>query len=318
MAGSDRRVRETFIELTDTLVTDFDVIEYLERLADRCTELLGITACGILLVDHHGVLNLVGASTEQARLLELSQLQNAEGPCLDAYRTGQPVQRADLGDGDPRWPRFAAAARAAGFASVQALPMRLRDQRIGAMNLFGAVPGPLNRETIALGQALADAATIGIVHQRALAASGSVAEQLQSALNSRIVIEQAKGFLAERFAITVEDAFTMMRRYARQHQRRLTDLAADVTAGHVDLADQAAAAAGDTPGRPPVSQSVTPYPPFSRTGPNGRGRAAQGGGAARPLFMRFTWRRSGSSSPPPSPHPSGRHGPSGCPCRTRP
>jgi len=230
---TDSRVRETFIELTDTLVKDFDVIDYLERLADRCTELLGVSACGILLVDHHGVLNLVGASTEQTRLLELSQLQNAEGPSLDAYHTGQPVQRADLGDADPRWPRFAAAARAAGFASVQALPMRLREEQLGAVSLFSAEPGLLDADTIALGQALSDAATIGIVHQRALLAKEVVTEQLQTALNSRILIEQAKGFLAERFTVSVEDAFGMMRRYARDHQRKLTDVAADITAGRL-------------------------------------------------------------------------------------
>jgi transcriptional regulator with GAF, ATPase, and Fis domain len=235
MPVTDRRVREAFIELTDTLVTDFDIIDFLGRLAIRCTELLGVGACGILLADHHGVLNLVGASTEQARLLELSQLRDAEGPCLDAYHTGRAVHRADLGDDDPRWPRFAAVARAAGFAAVHALPMRLREQRIGALNLFSAEPGPLDADTVALGQALADAATIGIVHQRALARSEVVAEQLQAALNSRIVIEQAKGFLAERLSVTVEDAFTMMRRHAREHHRKLTDVAADIVASRLEL-----------------------------------------------------------------------------------
>lgn len=233
MRATDRRVRETLIELTDTLVKDFDIVDYLGRLAGRCTELLGVTACGIVLVDYRGVLNLVGASAEQVRLLELSQLQNAEGPCVDAYRTGRRVQRADLTDADPRWPRFAAAARAAGFASVQALPMRLREQPLGALNLFSAEPGPLDADTIALGQALADAATIGIVHQRVLAASEVVAEQLQAALDSRILIEQAKGFLAERFTVSVEDAFHMMRRYSRDHQRKLTDVAADITMGRL-------------------------------------------------------------------------------------
>ena len=248
MTTADRGVREAFIELTDTLVTDFDVIDFLERLANRCTELLGVSACGILLADHHGVLNLVGASAEQARLLELAQLQNAEGPCLDAYNTGRAVQRADLNDGDPRWPSFTAAARAHGFESVQALPMRLREQRLGAVNLFSTEPGPLDADTVALGQALADAATIGIVHQRALARSEVVAEQLQGALNSRIVIEQAKGFLAERLGVTVDDGFGIMRRYARSHHRKLTDVAAEITAGRLDLA------------RPPASRETPPVP----------------------------------------------------------
>lgn len=239
MTVTDRRVREAFVELTDTLVTDFDIIEYLERLAARCTGLLGVTACGVMVVDHHGTLNLVAASTEQARLLELSQLQNAEGPCLDTYRTGKPVQCSDLASADVPWPAFSGAARAAGFAAVQALPMRLRDQVIGALNLFSTEPGPLDADKVSLGQALADAATIGIVHQRALARSEIVAEQLQTALNSRITIEQAKGFLAERLALTVEDAFAVLRRYARDHNRKLTDAAADIINGRVDLAQPA-------------------------------------------------------------------------------
>ncbi len=235
MTVTDRQVREAFIELTDTLVRDFDIIDFLGRLAVRCTELLGVAACGVLLADHHGTLNLVAASTEQARLLELSQLQNAEGPCLDAYRAGEPVQCADLADPGAPWPVFSGAARTAGFAAVQALPMRLREQVLGALNLFSTVPGPLDADTVSLGQALADAATIGIVHQRALARSEVVAEQLQTALNSRIVIEQAKGFIAERLALTVEDAFTVLRRYARDRNRKLTDTAADVINGRMDL-----------------------------------------------------------------------------------
>jgi transcriptional regulator with GAF, ATPase, and Fis domain len=247
MTVIDRRVREAFIELTDTLVTDFDIIDFLERLAGRCTELLSVAACGVLLADHHGVLNLIAASTERARLVELTQLQHSEGPCLDAYHTGRPVLRADLADTDPRWPAFAAAARAAGFAAVHALPMRLREQRIGALSLFSAQSGPMDADTVALAQALADAATIGIVHQRALARSELVAEQLQTALNSRIVIEQAKGFLAERLGSTVEDAFRVLRRYARDHNRKLTDVAADIVGARMDLIPPAAAAE-----RPPL------------------------------------------------------------------
>src|SRR5690348_11735149 len=136
MSATDRRVREVFIELSDTLVDDFDIIEFLDRLAARCSELLGVSACGILLADHHGVLNLVAASTEQARLVELTQLQNSEGPCLDAFSTGHPVQHPDLREAQDRWPRFTAAAVGAGYLSVQALPMRLRDTVVGAVNLF--------------------------------------------------------------------------------------------------------------------------------------------------------------------------------------
>jgi transcriptional regulator with GAF, ATPase, and Fis domain len=235
MTATDRQVREAFIELTDTLVSDFDIIDFLGRLATRCTELLGVTACGVLLADHYGQLTLVAASTEEARMLELSQVQSSEGPCLDAFTTGVPVQRGDLGDGDPRWPAFTAAAQAAGFSAVHALPMRLRAERLGALSLPNALPGPLDRDTVALGQALADAATIGILHQRALARQEVLAEQLQAALTSRIVIEQAKGFLAERLGVSVEAAFGALRRYARDNNRGLTSVATDMVEGRLDI-----------------------------------------------------------------------------------
>jgi transcriptional regulator with GAF, ATPase, and Fis domain len=235
MATTDRRVREAFIELTDTLVRDFDIIDFLERLATRCTELLDVTACGVLLADHHGALTLVAASTEAARRLELAQVQNAEGPCMDAFHSGIPVQSGNLEQAGPRWPAFTAAARAAGFTAVQALPMRLREERLGALNLLNAAPGPLDSDTVALGQALADAATIGIVHQRTVARQEMISEQMQAALTSRIVIEQAKGFLAERLGLGVDDAFTALRQYARDHNRRLTEVAAEVVAGGLNI-----------------------------------------------------------------------------------
>ncbi len=240
MSASDRRVREVFIELSDTLVDDFDIIDFLDRLAARCSELLGVSACGILLADHHGVLNLVAASSEQARMVELTQLQNLEGPCLDAFHNGRPVQHADLRHPDPRWPRFSAAAVAVGYLSVQALPMRLGDNVLGAVNLLSEVTGPLSDDTVALGQALADAATIGIVHQRAQARQEIITEQLQAALNSRILIEQAKGFLTHSLGLGVDEAFAVLRAYARANNRRLTDVANDIVQGHLTLPRAAA------------------------------------------------------------------------------
>jgi hypothetical protein len=234
MTASDRRVREVFIELADTLVEDFDIIDFLDRLADRCGELLGVSACGILVADHRGVLNLVAASSERARLVELTQLQVSEGPCLDAFTSGRPVQGADLRT-DDRWPAFAAAAIDGGYVSVQALPMRLRESVLGAVNLLSDTAGPLDDDTIALGQALADAATIGILHQRAVARHEVVTEQLQVALNSRIVIEQAKGFLSHSLGIDVDDAFKRLRSYARSNNRRLTEVAEDIAQGRVTI-----------------------------------------------------------------------------------
>jgi len=236
MSASDRRVREVFIELSDTLVDDFDVIEFLDRLAAHCSELLGVSACGILLADHHGALNLVAASTEQARLVELTQLQNLQGPCFDAFSTGHPVQHPDLRTARGRWPRFTTAAVSAGYLSVQALPMRLRNTVLGAVNLFSETTGELDTDTITLGQALADAATIGIVHQRALARQEVVTEQLQTALNSRILIEQAKGFLSHSLDLGVDEAFALLRSYARANNRRLTEVADDVVQAKLTLA----------------------------------------------------------------------------------
>ncbi|HEU5031500.1 MAG TPA: GAF and ANTAR domain-containing protein [Spirillospora sp.] len=194
-----------------------------------------MSACGIVLVDHHDVLNMVAASTEEARLLELSQLQNSEGPCLEAFRTGRSCESPDLSRSGPRWPRFGEAAHAAGFAAVHALPMRLRTDVLGALNLLNTAPGALQPDTVALGQALADAATIGLVHQRALARQELITEQLQAALNSRIMIEQVKGFIAQRLGVSVEDAFTVLRDQARGTNSKLTEVAHAVVDGRLDL-----------------------------------------------------------------------------------
>jgi len=165
------------------------------------------------------------------RLLELFQLQNDQGPCLDCFRAGRPVAAADLAAEAQRWPRFAAAAQQAGFAAVQALPMRLRDQVIGALNLFRAVPGAFDPADIRIGQALADVATISLLHERSMRLSGALNEQLQAALNSRVVIEQAKGKLAERLGLDMDQAFNLLRRQARSRNVRLSDLAQGVIDG---------------------------------------------------------------------------------------
>lgn len=240
MTAGDQRVRDTFVALADTLVDDFDVIDFLDMLAERCVELLGVTATGLLLADQRGTLSLVAASTEQARTLELFQLQTQEGPCLDCVRTGEAVHCPDLSAEHSRWPRFAPAAAEAGFAGVHALPMRLRETVIGGMNLFTAAPGELSADAVGLGQALANVATIGILHERTLRHSGLVTEQLQTALNSRIAVEQAKGVLAERLHVTVADAFVLLRGHARRSNQRLVELATAVVDGSADVAAIAA------------------------------------------------------------------------------
>ena len=216
---------ETFVELTDTMVADFDVIDFLHVLTDRSVQLLDVSAAGLLLADPRGELRVVAASSEAARLLELFQLQNHEGPCLDCYRTGRPVEATDLAAEARRWPRFAAAAQRAGFTAVQALPMRLREQVIGALNLFRADAGAFAPADVRVGQALADVATISLLHERNVRLSDTLNEQLQTALNSRVVIEQAKGKLAERLGLDMDQAFSLLRKYARARNLRLSDLA---------------------------------------------------------------------------------------------
>jgi transcriptional regulator with GAF, ATPase, and Fis domain len=216
---------DTFVELTDTMVAGFDVIDFLHVLTDRSVLLLDVSAAGLLLADPRGELRVVAASSEAARLLELFQLQNDQGPCLDCYRSGQPVQAADLDVAAARWPRFAAVARQAGFGAVQALPMRLREQVIGALNLFRAVPGVFDAADVRVGQALADVATISLLHERSMRHSDALNEQLQTALNSRVVIEQAKGKLAERLGVDMDQAFSLLRDFARNRNLRLSELA---------------------------------------------------------------------------------------------
>lgn len=233
----ERKLNALFVQLADTLVAGFDVIELLQTLTERCVELLEVDAAGILLIDGYGTLSLVAASTEQARLLELFQLQDEEGPCLDCYRTGAVVACPDLEAEPKRWPRFSAAARTRGFTALTAVPMRLRDQVLGAVNLFSATAGGIDPDATEAVQALADIATIGILHERAFGHQEVVIEQLRGALNSRVVIEQAKGVLSERAQISVADAFTALRAYARDHNRKLSQVAHAVAHQQPEVAD---------------------------------------------------------------------------------
>ena len=244
---------DTFVELTDTMVVGFDVIDFMHMLTNRSVQLLDVSAAGLLLADPRGDLRVVAASSEAARLLELFQLQNDEGPCLDCFRSGQPVQAADLAAVAPRWPRFAPAAGQAGFTAVQALPMRLREQVIGALNLFRASPGPFDPTNVRVGQALADVATISLLQERNMRHSDTLNEQLQTALNSRVIIEQAKGKLAERLGLDMDQAFNLLRESARTQNRRLSDLAQAFVNGTDTLASLDASRSRPRPSasRPP-------------------------------------------------------------------
>jgi len=222
---------KSFVELAESLVTDFDVVDVLTLLVDRCVDVLDVGAAGLMLLAPDGELRVMASSSETMRVLELFELQSQEGPCLDCFRSGFPVVNQDLVTVDGRWPRFRAEALEAGFQSVHALPMHLRGQVIGALNLFHREPGAMREADIEAAQALADVATIAIVANRAARESQMVNEQLTFALNSRVLIEQAKGMVAERLGLDMEGAFKILRDHARNHNLKLIDLAQSVIDG---------------------------------------------------------------------------------------
>jgi ANTAR domain/GAF domain len=224
----DRLASRTFVALADTLTDDYDIIDFLDRLAAYSIDLLDADAAGIMLADSGGNLHVAAASSEDAQLVELLQVQTNEGPCMDSFRTSAPVGADDLVDAAARWPAFAAAAREGRFRAVHAFPLRLRREAIGALNLFYGRPHTLARADGALGQALADVATLGILSERAVRRAEVLNEQLQTALNSRVIIEQAKGVLAERGGLGMDAAFERLRNYSRRHGQRLSEVARQV------------------------------------------------------------------------------------------
>jgi GAF domain-containing protein len=222
---SEQRLAKIFVEVADTLVDEFDLIEFLQMLADRAAGLIDTATVGLLLTDQHNRLQFMAASNETTKLLELFQLQWQDGPCLDAFTTATPVVNADLRTANARWPRFAAYATEAGFRSVHAFPLRLRSEVIGAMGVFGIGATVFDDADVQILQALADVAAIGLLQERAIHRGELLTEQLQGALNSRIVIEQAKGAVAQAYQVSVDAAFELIRAYARRNNRRLGDVA---------------------------------------------------------------------------------------------
>jgi GAF domain-containing protein len=224
------RLAEVFVEVADTLVDEFDLMEFLQTLTTRAAELTAATATGLLLADHDGRLQFMAASDERARMLDLFQIQADEGPCRDCFRHARPVATTDLRTAHERWPLFTPRALRAGVRSVHAFPMRLRQEVIGSLGLFGADPGTMEPADVHLIQAVADVATIGLLQERAIHRGEVLTEQLQSALNSRIVIEQAKGVIAQMYGTTVDTAFEMIRTYCRRNHLRLSQVAHDIVA----------------------------------------------------------------------------------------
>jgi GAF domain-containing protein len=227
-------VVQTLVDMADTLVEDYDVVDMLTGLADRCVRLLEVSAAGVMLVTPAGDLNLVASSSEAMRLLELFELQAQEGPCLDAFRTGQPVEHQNLEAGVGRWPSFSSAALVAGFQSALALPLRLRNVTLGALNLLRATREPMTEADFIVARAFADLAALSIVQHRASMDALRLNEQLSAALTSRIVIEQAKGVISERAGVDLTEAFSRLRVFARNSNRRLTDVAQATVDGTLD------------------------------------------------------------------------------------
>ena len=227
-------VVRSLVEMADTLVDDYDVVDLLTGLANRCVTLLDVSAAGVMLASPKGSLGLVASSSEAMRLLELFELQAQEGPCLDAFRGGQPVEHENLQAGTGRWPSFSTAALKAGFRSAVALPLRLRDATLGALNLLSVRQTPMAEADIIVARAFADLASVSIVQHRTATEAQRLNEQLSSALTSRVVIEQAKGVIAERAGIDLAEAFSRLRRYARNHNLRLTEVAEAAIVGTLD------------------------------------------------------------------------------------
>lgn len=233
MTRTEGDVTRAFVSLARSLASGDDVVDLLTELTSDCARLLDVASAGLLLADERGVLHVMAASSERTRELEVFQVQREQGPCRDSYLRGEPVNVPDLGSEADRWPVFVPAARAAGFASLHALPMRLGDARLGALGLFGTSVGALGEQDLGLGQALADVATVALVSDRAVTDRGAINAQLQVALTSRVVLEQAKGVLSQQGNLDMEQAFRVLRRYARDHNLRLSELAEAVVSRQV-------------------------------------------------------------------------------------
>lgn len=247
--GDDARLARHVAALADTLVDDYDVVDLLHDLVHAAVELLPVEHAGLLLLNEGGQPRVVASTDESARLVELYQLQSAEGgPCVECIRQGTPVVVDNLAEERQRWPKFARVALSHGFASVYALPVRLRKRTLGALNFFGDGP-PISQTDLTVAQALADMATISIVQQRSAQLARLEAAQLQQALSSRIVIEQAKGILSEYGGLSMQEAFGALRHFARGHNRRLHEVAADIVERHLPLEDLVPPARGVTPER---------------------------------------------------------------------
>jgi GAF domain-containing protein len=237
MTSTDRETQlvDVFTTLADTLVAEYDVVDLLQTVVETSVELFDVAAAGILLADDDGALDIVASSSESLDLVEVLEVGSHAGPCLDCYTSGKPVMVADLADGPPRWHRYESIATRRGFRSSFAIPLRLRSETIGTLTLLRDRPSELSPRDLRAAQALADVATVGILHERTARQSALVQQQLQNALGSRVVIEQAKGVLSETLSVSTDDAFEALRSHARRHNLKLADVARDVVSRRLTL-----------------------------------------------------------------------------------
>jgi GAF domain-containing protein len=236
-SSREATIVDTFVQLADTLIEDYDVIEFLGLLSGRCVALVDADEAGIMVTDGQGHLQVVATSSERTRLLELFELQNQQGPALEAFTAGAPVTSSDLAVEEGRWPNFARRATSVGFRSVHSVPMRLRNETIGVLSLLRGSVGSLETADVKVVGALAQVATIGLLQERAISLSKTTASQLRTALLSRVRIEQAKGVIAERNRVDVDTAFQQLRNHARRRGARLSDLAERVVRDNIDISD---------------------------------------------------------------------------------
>ena len=233
----ETELASAFVEMAEALVSGQSLGEFLHLLSCRSIELLDVDAAGVMLADEHDRLRAIAASSEDTHMLEVFALQHQEGVCLDVYRTGKPEQTSTAGTAE-RWPNFSKLALAHGYGWVCGLPLRHGDEIIGALNLFRRKDEPLGDHDVRLGQALADVATVALMQRRETTQARRQATQLQAALDSRVLIEQAKGVLAERLDVTPDEAFVALRRQARDANRKLVDLAHEIVMGKTDSASE--------------------------------------------------------------------------------
>jgi GAF domain-containing protein len=236
-SARDEKLLATFAKLADTLVADYDVVDLLQTLVDTCQDLLDTAAAGILLAAASGELEVIASTSEASRLVETMQLGAEAGPCIESFHTGQVVSVPDISRAPEEWSRFRDSALEQGFVAVHAIPLRLRDTTIGTLNLLSDTVGELEEFDAIAAQAFADVATIGILHERSLRESTLLAEQLQTALNRRTVIEQAKGVVSYRQQVPMDEAFALIRNYARSHQLPASQVAARLVDMSLDLGE---------------------------------------------------------------------------------